>query len=254
MTHNQPFHASSPMRTFVIGLALLLSAAPAAAQPTAVDGQRLTAGTDSLAIFFIQDGDTTRTGRLHDELAFLEEDGRRVLRRVYRTVDRILGTRVDTLVDLATTLAPVRHRSRTDRTREVLDFAAGQVTGWLWLANGDSVAVAEPVTAGTVNASAFDLVLRAADLRNGWSAEVSAFLPQVRATTALRARVTGVEEVAGEPCWRVEAEFTGMPVTFWIGQRSRALRQQVMQLRPDAAILFRHVGPGGHDARTGRAT
>lgn len=243
------------MRATLLGLALLLIAAPATAQQTvAVDGRRLTAGIDSLAIFYIQGGDTTRTGLLRDELTFLEEDGRRVLRRVYRTVDRVLGPRIDTLVDVAATLEPVRHRSSTDRAREVLNFAAGQVTGWLWLANGDSVAVSAPVATGTVNASAFDLVLRASDLREGWAAEVPAFLPNARATTALRARVTGVEVVAGEPCWRVAAEFTGMPVTFWIGQRSRALRQQLMQFRPDAAVLFRHEGRGAHDARAGRAT
>jgi hypothetical protein len=247
-------HASLPMRTSLLGVSLLLSAVPAAAQRIAVDGRRLTAGTDSLAIFYIQDGDTTRTGLLRDDLTFLEESGRLVLRRVYRTADRGLGARLDTLVDLATTLEPVRHRSRTNRTREVLDFAGGQVRGWLWLANGDSVAVAAPVAPGTVNASAFDLVLRAADLRAGWSADVPAFLPHARATVILRPRVTGLEDVAGEPSWRVEADFTGMPVTFWIGQRSRALHQQVMQLRPDVAILFRRAGPGGHAGRRGRAT
>ncbi|MDQ3951257.1 MAG: hypothetical protein M3282_13065, partial [Gemmatimonadota bacterium] len=39
-------------------------------------------------------------------------------------------------------------------------------------------------------------------------------------------------------CWRVDAEFTGMPVTFWVDQQSRRLCQQVMHVQPGVQILF----------------
>ena len=220
-------------------LALLLPTTASAQRSLGVDAGRLAVGTDSLAIYYVSGTDTTRTGTLRDELTMVEEGGRRLVRRVYGTVDRLLGTRLDSLTDIASTLEPVRHRSRTDRGREALDFAAGRVAGWLWLADGDSVRVQAAVEAGVINASTFDLALRASDLREGWQAEIPAFLPSTRSVTALTARVAGVDSVDGESCWRVEAVFAGTPVTFWIGQRSRALRQQVMRLRPDAAILFR---------------
>lgn len=224
--------------------ALLVSAAGAGAQasPT-VDGRRLPQGVDSLAVYLVRGGDTTLTGMIREELTQVDEGGRRLVHRVYATMDQILGLRLDSLVDVAETLEPVRHRSRTENGAEYLDFADGRVTGWLRMANGDTVSVATPLPPGVVNASAFDLVLRAADLRDGWSAEVPAFMPNARAVVPLHARVVGTDTVAGEACWRVAAEFTGMPVTFWIGQSSRRLRQQVMHIGPDAVILFRTAVP-----------
>lgn len=76
-------------------------------------------------------------------------------------------------------------------------------------------------------------------LKAGWVASVPTFLPSTRAVAPLEARVTEIETVGGEPCWRVQATFTGTPVTFWIVKSSRALRQQLMQTRPDVQILFR---------------
>jgi hypothetical protein len=79
---------------------------------------------------------------------------------------------------------------------------------------------------------------------------VPTFLASARVVSALRARVTGAETIGGEICWRVQVDFTGMPVTFWIGQTSRALRQQVMQIRPDVQILFRPAMPSKPNDRT----
>ena len=238
-------------RSFVPAALLLTAACASTRSPAGNAGARLAPGIDSLAIFYVQGGDTVRTGMLRDELTFVNEGGRQLLRRVYVSADRLLGTRLDTLVDVAATLAPVRHRSRTERSRELLDFGRDAVTGWLWLADGDSVGVRTTLPAGVINSSSFDTYLRAADLRDGWTAEVPAFLPNSRSVTTLRARVAGVDTVAGEASFRVAAEFAGMPVTFWIGQRSRRLRRQVMQIRPDAAILFQPVVPDRPAGRTG---
>lgn len=231
-------------RVLAAGLALAV-AGPAAAQRGSPDpdARRLRPGVDSLGIYLVRGADTTRTGTLRDELAVVREGDRELLRRVYVSADRVLGTRVDTLVDALADLRPVRHRSRTDRSVEALDFAAGRATGWLRLANQDSVGV-DAAAVGAYNASSFDLVLRASSLRDGWEATVPAFLPPARAVSPMRARVAGIEAVGGERCWRVQAEFGGTPVTFWIGQTSRALRQQTLQVRPDVQILFRRPTAG----------
>lgn len=157
--------------------ALLASAMAAGAQSSpSVDGRRLPLGADSLAVLLVRGGDTTRTGTVREELTHIDEGGRLLLHRVYASMDQVLGLRLDSLVDVAESLEPVRHRSRTENGAEHLDFADGRVTGWLRMANGDTVTVATPLPPGVVNASAFDLVLRAADLREGWSAEVPAFM------------------------------------------------------------------------------
>jgi hypothetical protein len=225
---------------FALALGLAASAAATQAPPAAPtpNGRRLAPGIDSLAIYLVRAGDTTRTGVVYDELVQLEERGRPLLLRVYRSADRLLGNRLDTLVDDRATLAPVRHRSRSSNSQEFLDFRSGRVTGWMRLVNGDSVSVDVPLAGLAFNGSTVDLVLRASDLRAGWEAIVPAFLAPTRTVVPIRARVAGAETVRGERCWRVQAEFAGMPVTMWVGQTSRRLLQQSMQLRPDMQILF----------------
>lgn len=202
------------------------------------DGRLLRPGTDSLAIYVVDGTDTTRTGVAIDKLEVYEEGGRTLLRRVYQSSDRLLGTSLDTLVNVLATLEPVRHRSRTSRSLESLDFTPGAVEGWLRLANGDSVAVDAPLPATVYNSSSFDLVIRASPLSETWQAAIPALLPHTRTVVSLRARVSGSELIDGDPTWRVEAEFTGLPVTFWISKATRVLRQQAMRIRPDMTILF----------------
>lgn len=223
------------MRTFVLGFCLFAS--PLLAQ----GGTRpdlLRAGTDTFAIYFISGKDSTRTGAIRDDIRFVQQQGRKVIERVYVTQDRLLGARVDTLIDDARDLSPVSHHSRTSRNMAFIEFSKNQAVGWLRLTNGDSASVAAAIAPGVINSSAFDLWLRAAPLALGWTAEVQAFEAFARTTLALHARVNGEEIVEGEPSWRVQADFGGTPVTFWIGKSSRSLRRQLMQLSPDRAILF----------------
>lgn len=228
-----------------------LRVATAQTAPRAIpDGMQLRPGVDSLAMYLIRGTDTTQTGMLRDELTVLAPPtpgAPERLQRVYVSVDRVFGSRVDTIVDARRDLQPITFRSVTDRGQETIDFRGGRATGWLRLSNADSVAVDVRLPAtGAFNASSFDLVLRAAPLRAGWTGTVPGFIATSRAVTDFQARVTGTEVVDGEPCWRVQAEFGGTPVTFWIGTTTRVLRQQVMQVRPDVQILFRH--PGGRTA------
>lgn len=193
-----------------IALLFLCSATDLQAQAPDVDGRRLTMRVDSLAIYLIQGKDTTRTGVLRDELAVVTEGNRQLIRRIYMSTDKVLGTSVDTLTDQLSDLRPVRHRSHSTRSIEILDFTAGRARGWMRLPK---------------------------------QATINTFIASSRVVTPLSARVVDEETIGGERCWRVQADFSGTPVTFWIGQTSRRLRQQVMVLRPDMQILFRTAGP-----------
>lgn len=219
---------------------LLLLAVPVGchAQPPALDARTLRLGIDTLAVYAIRGTDTTLTGMIVDELTLRSAGDRQLLVRTYHSRDRLLGTNADTLIDEFPTLAPVRHRSWRDGGSEHLEFELGRVRGFLRLANGDSVVVDQSVPSQVINASSFDLALRAAELKPDWSGQFSAFLSNSRTIGSMSARVAGLDEVGGTTCWRVEAEFAGLPVTFWIDQDSRRLCQQVMVLRPDLKILF----------------
>lgn len=207
------------------------------------DGRRLRLGADSLAVFYVDGADTVRTGAIHDAVDTVRIDGVLVLRRIYRTVDRFMGNRVDTLVSDLVSLAPIRVRSRTSRLLTFLDYRTDGVTGALVLANGDSVPVNVPLPPGTFDASTFDVVLRASAIHDGWSTSVPSFLATTRSVAALTARAAGVDTIAGASCWRLESEFAGMAVTFWVDRETRRLCRQVMQLRPDALILFAPFPP-----------
>jgi hypothetical protein len=202
-----------------------------------------------LFIYAIRGTDTTATGRVRDELLVKQEGPEEHLVRVYASTDAILGTRLDTIIDRQTDLAPRYHHSRSSSGSELVRFSAGKATGYAHLASGDSVEIHATLPAGAINGSSFDLYLRSADLKVGSKLSVKGFQASGRTTVPLEARIAGLEKVSGELCWRAEAVFGGMAVHFWIGTRSRRLHQQVMFIRPDFQILFRSTpkaqeGPG----------
>jgi hypothetical protein len=228
-----------PMRLAVPTLLLLaFSHAHAQQQISGIDGRLLRTGVDSLAIYVVRGNDTTRTGMLWDQLETVEIGGRPALQRVYRTEDRYLGTRLDTIVDELPTLAPIRSWSGSGHMLESLDFGAGRVRGWMRVGNRDSVSLDAEISGTTYNSATFDLLVRAAPLRDGWRAKVPAFLAMTRGVVSLTAQVAGMDRIGTGTCWRVDAVFTGMPVTFWVDQESRRLCQQVMHLQTGIKILF----------------
>src|SRR6478609_2015217 len=63
------------------------------------DGRRLQLGSDTLEVFLVRQGQQVRTGIIVDKLDTVRADGETRLQRVYRRVDEVLGSGVDTLVD-----------------------------------------------------------------------------------------------------------------------------------------------------------
>jgi hypothetical protein len=202
------------------------------------DARLLVPGVDTLATYLIRGTDTMRTGTVIDEISIDTASKERVVRRVYRSSDEVLGQRVDTLIDAFPSLAPRAHRSRSSRTLEFLEFATGRASGWIRLVNGDSVSVDRPIDPGVVNASSLDLVLRTSPLSPTWQATINTFIASMKAAVPMHARVDGEEAIRGRAAWRVRADFAGTPVTFWIDKKSRALLRQVMRLGVDVEILF----------------
>lgn len=232
------------VRTLLLGFMITPATSSAgvaqevAAWPGGVDASLLQEGIDSLAIYLIRNGDTIRTGTVRDELRVAGSGRAARLVRVYEARDEILGPRSDTIVNWYPSLVPVSQRSRSSHGAEFLEFRPGEVTGRLRLTNGDAVPLRTSLPETVFGAASFDLVLRSAPLNADWAADVPVFLPASRTVALLRARVVGAERVAGEECWRIDADFAGTAVTFWVGTQSRRLCRQVMQLRPDARILF----------------
>ncbi|MGE0440512.1 MAG: hypothetical protein AB7L66_13975 [Gemmatimonadales bacterium] len=228
------------------GLMLVIPAATAA---QSLDVSRIAARTDTMEIVGVRGRDTLAAGLLIDEIGRIERNGRPVVLRVYRSRSPLLGTRVDTLIDAAESLRPVRAASRTDRGADLVDFGGGRARGYSILANGDSVPIDVPVGADIVNASSLDLAIRASPLAANATFGFEVFLPPTRSVVRMDARVAAVDTIDGEPAWRVDANFAGSPVSFWIGRESRRLVRQVMTVQPGFQLLFRRPRGAGAPAR-----
>ncbi len=208
------------------------------AQDSSLDGARLSLGVDTLIIYFISDDDTTEAGFIVDELTLGEYAGDSALIRVYRGTSPILGSGVDSLINAHRDLAPLAVHSTGDRGGQQLKFIADRVTGSLWLPDGQKVAIDTALPPNTIDSGSFDLALRASDLAIGKEIRFAAFVANARAVLTLDALVAGIEEVAGVDCWRVDANFVGTPITFWISRTDRSLLRQLMTLRAGVTMLI----------------
>jgi hypothetical protein len=81
------------------------------------------------------------------------------------------------------------------------------------------------------------MILRASPLMKNYSVRIPTYVPN-RGEVIVAASVLG-EEVLGEfRTWRIDADFGGLSVSFWIDTTTRQLRKQIMHVAPDADIEF----------------
>lgn len=218
---------------------------PSLAQsPVQPSPELLRPSTDTLYQYLVRGADTTFIGTVVDALELATIDGRRVLRRVYSGDSRLTGISRDTLIDDAATLRPVRTASYSSRAIEHVAYSRDRALGWILQPTGDSLRIDAEIPTHVYSASSFDMVLRAAPLTDGWRATVPAFVASSRVVVPMTARVAGTERVDGLECWRVDAEYMGMSVTFWVERESRRLCRQEMRPQAGIALLFTRRGPG----------
>jgi len=209
------------------------------AGPPHPDGRLLRLTTDSLEVYVVRHGQAQRTGLIVDRLDTARVNGEVVLRRVYRTDDAVLGFSLDTLIDVLPDLHARSVRTAGSRAIEELDWKADRVTGTVEQQGKAERGIDERVPeGGGYSFASFDVILRASPLADGYAVAVPAFSGQEGAAV-LTARVVGSEDVSGYgDTWRVDADFSGMSVSFWISKTSRRLVRQVMRIAPGAEIHF----------------
>jgi hypothetical protein len=192
---------------------------------------------DTLGIYLIRDADTPEAGFIIDELTLGEYANDSVLIRVYKT-SSAFGSGIDSLVNTHRALKPLLAHSTRDGGGQQLKFTTDRVTGSIWLPNGQEVQIDTHLPPNIIDSGSFDLALRASELAIGQTMAMQAFVANARAVLSLDADVARIEEVSGVDCWRVDANFVGVPVTFWISRADRSLVRQVMVLQPDLSMLI----------------
>jgi hypothetical protein len=213
------------MRSFSLLLACSVAVAlPAQTHAPAPDARLLRLGTDSLVISLVRDGQRRQTGTVVDRLDTTRVDGELRLRRVYRMTDALLGDGLDTLVDQFPSLAPRSVWSRSDRIgSESLTWRNGRVIGSAELPEKPTVSIDTTLSADVYGGASFDLLVRASPLTMGYNVVMPVYVGR-RGLQTLMARVAASESIAGlGETWRVEVDFGGLPVTFWIAKVSRRL-------------------------------
>lgn len=222
-----------PLLRAVLALALLATSLEAQGKPLTLDGGLLPLETDTFSVYAIQGADTTLAGTVVDVLS---RDGDRLV-RVYSEITTT-DFRLDTIVSSLRDLRPLRYTTHSSQEYADLVYDSLTVGGPHILADGDTETVASPIPFPVYDGASFDLIARASPLSDGFRLAVPTFLLGSNTVTLLRGRVTGVATVDGHSCWVFKASFAGMPVTFWIDQSTRALRQQFLQIQTDFGMLY----------------
>jgi hypothetical protein len=230
-----------PMHTLLL-VALLGYGVSLRAQPVRElkpDGRRLQLGTDSLEVFVIRQRQQQRTGTIVDRLDTIRVNGEVRLQRVYRRTDEVLGNGVDTLVDHFPDLAPRSVQSRSDDGgTELLVWRAGRLTGTVEQPGKTKRSIDTTAAPSLYSSASFDLILRASPLAEGYEIAVPAYSAR-RGATILTAKVIAAEVLSGfGDTWRVDANFSGLSVTFWIAKTSRRLIRQVIRVSPETEFVF----------------
>ena len=220
---------------------LALIATGAQAQTRSVpqpDGRLLRLGTDSLDVYIVRFGKAERTGFLVERLDTVRVDGETRLRRVIRTSDTVLGSGVDTLINVWQTLEPRSVRTRSDRGNESLDWKPTRVRGVVEELDKPARSVDSAVPKGWHSSASFDLILRASPLAEGYEVAVPSF-SGLDGSRVLTAKVTGSEsrDDLGD-AWQIEADFADLQVTLWISKTSRKVLREVMHVSPGMEIMY----------------
>ncbi len=202
------------------------------------DGSRIAAGVDSFRMSRVRGRDATEIGWAVDRIERQEIDGRAVLVRTYSSEDSRYGTSSNVLIDDARTLAPVRHVNRFGDMGDSIVFLPGRIRGVYRPKPGTAIPRDKPVPDPIYGASSFDLVLRALPLENAGRGEVPVLTVFEHGAERFPAAVSGREMVGRRSCWRVEARYGTMPVTFWIDAQDRRLCKQVMWSGPNERVVM----------------
>src|SRR5215211_3078374 len=123
-----------------------------------------------------------------------------------------------------------------------LDWTTSRLRGRVQPEGKAASTIDEQVRSPLYNSASFDLIVRASPLAMGYAVAVPSYVPS-RGIVTLTAKVVGDDMIDGQATWRVDADFTGMSVSFWVAKTSRRLLKQVMHVAPGADIEFLAPAP-----------
>lgn len=215
--------------------------APLLLAATSVAGQgpvRLATGTDTLALWLVERGDTTRSGVVIDEVKVISHDGEPAYQRRYHGSGSLFEGRIDTMVDRVRDLAPLRSVAVRGNRAAAVRFEGGRALGEIFTVLDGVRAIDVAVPDGVVQGGSLDLALRRASLALGDTLHHRLFAPLVTMFTTTTSIVAGLDTVDGRPAWRVMTDFHDIHYTMWIDTTTRVLHRQTLEMPGGLTLLI----------------
>lgn len=196
-----------------------------------------------MQILLDRSGQLLPIGELWDELQLVTLRGQRVLRRVYRTRNDLFGPHLDTAYWSFPDFGPIRQQTEARLLAGDVIYRSDSILGWRRIQDSARVSIARARGGVILDAAAFDLVIRAADLAVGLRIELPAYLSSEDRIIDLTATVAA-DSILPLPAggsartWVVDFDFGGLSSTVWVEKDSRRLVRQVIRLAPTAHIVM----------------
>lgn len=199
---------------------------------------------DSMRMLLVRPTEERDIGMVWDEVFVVDgkPDGVR-LRRVYRTVNTLLGDHLDTVYSSVPDLKPLSHKAVAGVALEEITFRLDSIVGWVQRRGQKLKQVARATNPLTYDSHTFDLIVRRAPLREGLVISVDALLAPQDTVATLTATVRGsalvmVEQGQGVDAWVVALDFAGLKGTLWIEKGTHRLVRQELKLSDDISIVM----------------
>ena len=225
-----------------------LKLAPRESEPTtmlignsALSTARLGAEESTRRLILVQGGQEREVGTVRTTVTVIDVNGQPALQVVQALSSAMLGSGADTIVVNRATLAPIRHRSVNARRTMSIDFRGDSVVGSVTQAGGAAQPIALRADTALFDSNAFDLILRALPLAEGYAVRYPVYLHEGGGKVWVTSRVTGSERMPAAggtttDAWVIESKMGPRTVKYWVAKDSLHILQSVLEVAPGVQV------------------
>ena len=202
---------------------------------------RLGAEDYTRRLVIVQGGQEREVGVVRTTVTVTTANGQPALQVVQALTSPMLGGGADTILVHRGTLAPIRHRSVNARRTMSLDFRGDSIVGSITPAGGTAQAIAIRADTALFDSNAFDLIVRALPLAEGYAVRYPVYLHEEGGKVWVTTRVIGSERMPAAggtttDAWVVENKVGKRTVRYWIAKDSLHVLQNVLDAAPGVQL------------------
>lgn len=222
-----PFAAASPQSSSIVPPTHSVMAVP--------NARVLKLGTLHGSVYVVTGSDTTLDGTFEEQLLTYGDS----IIRIRRGQSTVLGTTLDTIIDRIPDLHPFLYSLHSDKGTNRVVFHGNQYEASRTTASGQPSSRSGSVPEGAWDMPTNALVVGASQLESGVTLAFTVVYPGADVVGTVEAVVGGVEEIRGQPCWRVTLLFNHeVFATAWVNKKTRRIDKQVAPMDPTRTLVM----------------